>query len=323
MQNILRRTEKQHAAVHKAGRESWLTMVKKDFRLNRAIYLLLIPVVLYYILFHYVPMYGSIIAFQNFKPQRGIMGSEFVGFTHFINFFSSPFFGTILWNTFRISFCSIVFGFPAPIILALLLNELKHERFAKLVQNITYLPHFISLVVICGLIKDFTMDTGVVNYFLSLLGFEPKSLLNYPQYFTPVYVISGIWQEIGWGSIIYLAALSGLDPSLYEAATIDGASRFKQTLHVTLPGIMPTIIIMLILKVGSILSVGYEKIILLYNDSTMSSAEVISTYVYKKGLTELSWSFSAAVGLFNSVINFLFLTAANTISKKTTDYGLW
>ncbi len=304
-------------------KESWFTTVSKDFKRNRTIYLLLIPVLLYYIMFHYAPMYGSVIAFQNFKPQKGILGSDFVGLMHFKNFFNSPFFGRILFNTLRISFASIIFGFPAPIILALLLNELKFPRFAKVVQNITYMPHFISLVVICSLIREFTLDTGVINYILGFFGFTPTSLLNFPQYFTTVYVASGIWQEIGWGSIIYLAALSGLDPALYEAATIDGANRFDQMLHVTLPGILPTIIIMLILKLGQVLSVGYEKIILLYNDNTMSVADVISTYVYAKGLLDLDWSFSSAVGLFNSIINFLFLNAANFISKKTSEYSLW
>ncbi|MBQ6937931.1 MAG: sugar ABC transporter permease [Clostridia bacterium] len=304
-------------------KESWFTTVSKDFKRNRTIYLLLIPVLLYYIMFHYAPMYGSVIAFQNFKPQKGILGSDFVGLMHFKNFFNSPFFGRVLLNTLRISFSSIIFGFPAPILLALLLNELKFPRFAKVVQNITYMPHFISLVVICSLIREFTLDTGVINYILGFFGFEATSLLNFPQYFTTVYVASGIWQEIGWGSIIYLAALSGLDPALYEAATIDGANRFDQMLHVTLPGILPTIVIMLILKLGQVLSVGYEKIILLYNDNTMSVADVISTYVYAKGLLDLDWSFSSAVGLFNSIINFLFLNVANFISKKTSEYSLW
>ena len=304
-------------------KESWFTTVSKDFKRNRTIYLLLIPVLLYYIMFHYAPMYGSVIAFQNFKPQKGILGSDFVGLMHFKNFFNSPFFGRVLLNTLRISFSSIIFGFPAPILLALLLNELKFPRFAKVVQNITYMTHFISLVVICSLIREFTLDTGVINYILGFFGFEATSLLNFPQYFTTVYVASGIWQEIGWGSIIYLAALSGLDPALYEAATIDGANRFDQMLHVTLPGILPTIVIMLILKLGQVLSVGYEKIILLYNDNTMSVADVISTYVYAKGLLDLDWSFSSAVGLFNSIINFLFLNVANFISKKTSEYSLW
>lgn len=226
-------------------------------------------------------------------------------------------------NTLVISLATLVFGFPAPIILALLMNELKSARYAKVVQNITYMPHFVSLVVICGMIKTFTLDSGIINTILSVFGFEPKSLLNYPQYFVPIYVISGIWQEIGWGSIIYLAALTGIDEQLYEAAKIDGAGKWRQTLNITLPGIVPTIVTMLVLRVGGILNVGFEKIILLYNDSTASVAEVISSYVYKKGLLDQNWSFSAAVGLFNSVINFIFLIVTNYISKKTTEVGLW
>ena len=207
--------------------------------------------------------------------------------------------------------------------LALLLNELHNTRYAKVVQNVTYMPHFISLVVICGMIKTFTLDTGVVNTVLSIFGFERTSLLIHPEYFLPVYVISDVWQSVGWGSIVYLAALSGIDEGLYEAARIDGAGRWRQTIHITLPGILPTIVILLILRVGNILNVGFEKIILLYNDSTSSVAEVISTYVYKKGLIEQSWSFSTAVGLFNSVINFIFLIVTNYFSRRATDVGLW
>ena len=284
---------------------------------------MILPVIAYYILFCYLPMYGAIIAFKNYQPYLGFLKSPFVGFSNFTQFFSSPYFGTVLKNTLVISLATLVFGFPAPIILALLMNELKSARYAKVVQNITYMPHFVSLVVICGMIKTFTLDSGIINTILSVFGFEPKSLLNYPQYFVPIYVISGIWQEIGWGSIIYLAALTGIDEQLYEAAKIDGAGKWRQTLNITLPGIVPTIVTMLVLRVGGILNVGFEKIILLYNDSTASVAEVISSYVYKKGLLDQNWSFSAAVGLFNSVINFIFLIVTNYISKKTTEVGLW
>ena len=216
-----------------------------------------------------------------------------------------------------------LFGFPAPIVLALLMNELTALRYKKLVQNITYLPHFISLVVICGLIKDFTMSDGVIGTITAFFGGTPTTLLNYPQYFVPVYVVSGIWQEIGWGTIIYLSALSAVDNELYEAAKIDGAGRLQQTLHVTLPGIMPTIAVMLVLRLGGILNVGFEKIILLYNDSTMSVADVISSYVYRRGLINLDWSFSSAVGLFNSLINLVFLVGSNFINKKMNESSLW
>ncbi len=295
----------------------------QDFRKNRALYLMVIPVIAYYILFHYVPMYGTIIAFKNYMPVKGIVGSEWVGFRHFMDFFNSPYFATLLKNTLSISLSTLAVTFPAPIIFALLLNELKSVKFGKIVQNITYMPHFISIVVICGMVKTFTLDTGIVNTVLGFFGFEKTSLLMHKEYFVPVYVLSGLWQQLGWSSIVYLAALSGVDQALYEAAKIDGAGKWKQTLHVTIPGIVPTIVTMLILRVGHVLSVGFEKILLLYNDATSPVAEVISTYVYKKGLIDQSWSFSAAVGLFNSVINLTLILITNRISKKTTEVGLW
>ncbi len=304
-------------------RVSFGKLVKNDFKLNKSLYLLLLPVLAYYILFHYAPMYGAIIAFKEFTPKLGSWGSPWVGFKHFIDFFTSYSFKEVLFNTLRISISMLIFSFPMPIILALLLNELKNQRFSKIVQNATYLPHFISLVVICGMVKDFTRDGGVVSYLMTLFGGESVTMLIHPQYFVPIYVISGIWQSIGWDSIIFLAALTGIDGSLYEAAKIDGAGRWKQTWHITLPGIVPTIVTVLILSLGGILTVGYEKIILLYNDATLEVADVISTYVYRKGLIDRSWSFSTAVNLFNSVINLIFLCGANYISRKLNDTSLW
>ena len=302
---------------------SRMQIIKNDLKRNKSIYIMAIPVLLFYLVFCYMPMYGAIIAFKDFKPSLGIMGSEFVGFKHFINLFTSPSFFQVFKNTLRISLSLLIFGFPAPIILALLLNELRSSKFAKVVQNFTYMPHFISLVVICGLIRTFTLDTGIIPYIMSWFGLERVSLLNYPQYFTTVFVASDIWQTIGWNSIIYLAALTGVDSQLYEAAMIDGANRWKQTIHVTIPSIMPTIIIMLILKIGQVLNVGFEKIILLYSDTTMSVADVLSSYTYRKGLIDLSWSFSSAVGLFNSVINFIFLLITNYISRRVGEVSLW
>lgn len=302
---------------------SYRTIIQKDFKLNKSLYLLLIPGLLYYIIFHYVPMYGALIAFKDFSPRLGVMESPWVGFKHFKYFFASPSFLEILINTLRISFSNIIFGFPMPIILALLLNELRNAKFAKAIQNASYLPHFISVVVVCGMVKDFTRDTGIVTYILSLFGMEPVNMMNYPEYFVPIYVISAIWQEVGWESIIFLAALTGVDGTLYEAASIDGAGKMRQMWHVTLPGIIPTIITMLILRIGGILNVGYEKIILLYNDATLEVADVISTYVYRKGLLEQDWSFSTAVNMFNSVINLIFLCGANYISRKVNDTALW
>ena len=286
-------------------------------------YLMFLPVLVYFVIFAYGPMYGALMAFQDYTPSLGFLGSPWVGLKHFQRFFQDYYFKRILWNTFYISITSLIFTFPAPIVLALLLNELRNKRFKSVMQTASYLPHFISLVVVCGMIKKFTLDTGVINDIVAFLGGTRKSFLNDPNCFVPVYVISDIWQEVGWNSIIYMAALAGIDQELYEAAMIDGAGRWKQTVHVTLPCIMPTIIILLILRMGMLLSVGYEKIILLYNPVTRKTADVISTYVYRVGLEDKSWSFSAAVGLFNSAINLVFLLVTNSLSKKFSDTALW
>lgn len=295
----------------------------KDLHRNKYLYMMAIPVIAYYIIFHYKPMYGALIAFKDFSPIKGIMGSPWVGFKHFFDFFNDYYFVRIVRNTIVISFSSLIFGFPAPIILALLMNELKNRTFTRAVQTITYMPHFISLVVICGLIRSFTADDGVVTYIFSILGAEKVSMLNKSELFVPIYVISGIWQGVGWGSIIYLSALQSIDVQLYEAATIDGAGYLRQAWHITLPGIMPTIVIMLILRMGHLMSVGYEKVILLYNPAIYETSDVISSYVYRKGLLEFNWSYSSAVGLFNSVINFMMLIIANKISRKVNETSLW
>lgn len=294
-----------------------------DLKRNNELYLLLIPVVAFYIIFHYGPIYGAVIAFKQFAPAKGILGSPWVGFSHFQDFFNSYYFWRLLRNTLNISITSLAFGFPAPIILALLINELKSKMFSRTVQTITYMPHFISMVVICGMIAQFTKNTGVITSFLAMFGVPKETMLNDPHLFVPIYVISGIWQEIGWGSIIYLAALAGIDQEFYEAAKIDGAGRWKQTLYITFPCLVPTIIILLILRLGNILNVGFEKIILLYNPATYETADVISSFVYRKGIQEFSWSFSAAVGLFNSVISFFMVICANWISRKANETSLW
>ncbi len=297
--------------------------VARDFQINKELYLMVLPVIVYYVLFHYMPMYGAIIAFKEFNPLIGIMKSPWVGFQHFIDFFHGFYFWRTLRNTFVISFNTLIFGFPAPIVLALLLNEIRSQFFKRSIQTITYMPHFVSLVVICGIIKEFTMDSGIVTQFLGLFGFEKVTLLNKPELFVPIYVISDIWQQVGWGSIIFLAALSGIDQELYEAASIDGAGRWKQAWHVTLPGILPTIVILFILRMGRMLSVGYEKIILLYNPGIYDTSDVISTFVYRKGLQEWAYSYSAAVGIFNSVVNLAFLVATNWFSRRVSEHSLW
>lgn len=287
-------------------------------------YVMIIPVLLYYLIFCYVPMYGVTIAFKDYTPSLGVIGSPWVGLEHFKDFFTDVYFGRILKNTLTISITTIIFGFPAPILLALLLNEIGKKRvFVKTVQTITYMPHFISLVVICGMIKVFVSEDGFVTQIAQIFGYDGKAMLTRPNLFLPIYVISGIWQEIGWGAIIYLAALSAVDASLYEAATIDGAGRWKQTLHVTLPSILPTIVILFILRMGTVLSVGYEKIILLYNPGIYTTSDVISSYIYRKGLLEFGWSYSTAVGLFNSAVNIVLIVLANQISKKVTSTSLW
>jgi putative aldouronate transport system permease protein len=308
------------AQAHKKLR--FKNKIVKDFKINKSLYLLVLPVILFYIIFHYGPMYGTVIAFKNFSPAKGIWASEWVGIKHFVDFVNSYYFWRILRNTLVISFSTLIFGFPAPIILALLINELRNKLFKRSVQTISYLPHFISIVVICGMIKDFTMDTGLINHIMSSFGWEPVTMLTKPKMFVPIFVISQIWQEIGWGSIIYLAALTAINPELYEASRIDGAGKIRQTWHITLPGILPTITILFILRIGHIMDVSYEKIILLYNPTIYETADVISTYIYRKGLQDFSFSYSAAVGLFNAVINFALIMVTNKICRR---YGtsLW
>lgn len=298
-------------------------IIKKDFKTNKLLYLMALPMVVYFILFHYMPMYGIIIAFKDFSPRIGIWDSPWVGLKHFKNFFDSIYLARTVKNTALLSVYSLLWGYPAAIILALLLNEIRREKFKRCVQTITYLPHFISLVVICGLIVDFTATDGLINSILSGFGIEATNWLTKPEWFRTIYISSGIWQSIGWDSIIFLAALSGIDPSLYEAARIDGAGRWKQMLHVTLPGLAPTAVIMLILNIGGLMSVGSEKIILLYNSLTYETSDVISSYVYRKGLQGAQYDFSTAVGLFESLIGFTLLVVANKLSKKITEQSLW
>lgn len=310
-------------------RKSLGARIARDFRQNWTLYLLVLPVLAYYIIFYYWPMYGTLIAFKEYRPKLGVLGSEWADpwFKHFQNFISMPYFWRLLRNTLTISVSSLVFGFPAPILLALLINELKSKMFTKITQTITYLPHFISMVVICGMIKTFTARDGFINDIIAMFGGERVTMLGNKDYFVPVYIISDIWQGVGWGSIIYLSALASIDQELYEAARIDGAGRLKQTWHITIPGILPTIVIMFILRIGGLLNVGYEKIILLYNPATYETADVISSFVYRRGLGGEGganpWSFSTAVGLFNSVINFILVIAANKISRAVTETSLW
>lgn len=305
------------------NKKSFIQRAKDDFKRNRALYLLVLPVLIFYIIFHYKPMYGAIIAFKDYSPGLGVAKSPWVGFANFARFFNGPYFWRLIRNTLLLSLYNLIFGFPAPIILALLLNEVRNKKFKSITQTVTYLPHFISMIVVTGMITNFCMSNGLFNDIIVLFGGERSPLLQNPNLYRTIYVVSGIWQEVGWGSIIYLSALSGVDAQLYEAASIDGAGKWKQLLHVTLPGISPTIITMLILKMGSLMSLGYEKTILLYNASTYETADIISSYIYRVGLLEQDWSYSTAIGLFNSVINCILLILTNRLSKKLSDTSLW
>lgn len=305
------------------NKSSLMKTILKDIKVNKYVYLMAIPMVIYFTLFSYIPMYGVIIAFKDFSPRLGILGSRWVGLKHFKNFFQSIYFIRTFKNTALLSLYSLLWGFPIPIILALLINEVRIKWFKKTVQTFTYLPHFISLVVICGLVIDFTSTEGLINYILSRFGVTPTNWLAKPEWFRTIYIASGIWQSMGWDSIIYLAALTNIDPGLYEAATIDGAGRWKQLIHITLPSIAPTIVIMLILNIGGLMSVGYEKIILLYSPLTWETSDVISSYVYRKGLLGADYSFSTAVGLLESIIGFTLLVIANKLSKKISEISLW
>ncbi len=288
------------------------------------LYVMTLPAVVYIFLFAYKPMYGVIIAFKDYSLRKGILGSEWVGFDNFERFFNSYWFPIILKNTITISVLSLILSFPIPIILALMVNEIKKERVKRLFQTVSYAPYFISTVVICGMITMFlNPSTGIINTFIQALGFEPVYFMQDSGMFKWVYVISGIWQGSGWGAIIYFAALSGVDQSLLEAAEIDGAGRFQRIIYINFPVLVPTIIILFILNCGSLLNVGYEKVYLLQNTTNLTGSEVISTYVYKMGLENQDFSFSTAAGLFNSVINSIILIVANMISRRFSEVSLW
>ena len=304
-------------------KNKWGQLLKADFRKNWLIYLMLVPVIVYLLIFCYAPMYGIVIAFKDFKPRLGIMGSDWVGLKYFKEFVGSVFFGRTFKNTLMLSGLNLLFGFCAPIVFAILLNEVRNLRFKKVVQTVTYLPHFITTVIIASLILIFTDSDGFITQIVnSIIGHE-GSLIGDKHMFRPIYVISDIWQSFGWGSIVYLAAIMGINPELYEAARIDGANKFKQIIHVTLPGMLPIIVIMFIMAVGGLMNVGWEKAFLLQSPVTYDTSDIISTFVYRKGFEDMSYSYSAAVGLFNSVINLILLAGANFMSRKVNGNSLW
>lgn len=314
-----------HVQAAPAVKPSKLKFFKKQWIKNKYLYIMLLPVLAFYLIFAYGPMYGLLMAFQdNYVPSKGIFSGQWVGFENFRMFFDSYYFARLIRNTIILSLYSIVLGFPAPIILALLLNEVRSKRFKQTVQTISYLPHFISIVVVVGMIKSFSaLDGGLFNIVRQMFGYQPIMLLAEQDLFRPLYILSNIWQGAGWSSIIFLAALAGIDSQLYEAAKIDGAGRWKQLLHVTLPSIVPTIVILLIIRLGGVMNSDVQKILLMQTSATYEVSDVLSTFVYRSGVLEGNYTYSTAIGLFNGVINFMLLIITNAISRKTSSTSLW
>ena len=304
-------------------KRSWGSIVARDFRANRAVYLMALPVIAYFIIFNYIPMTGIIMAFQKFQIKKGILGSQFVGLDNFARFYNSPYAWRLIRNTLLISFLGLLFSFPLPIVFALCLNEVRNAKFKKLTQTISYLPYFISIVVVVSILFDFCKSGGVLTRLAEVFGWKGGALISSPEWFRTLYIGSNLWQHLGYNSIIFISALAAIDPQLYEAATIDGANRWQQTLHVTLPGIVSTIVVLLILRLGSIMSVGYEKTILMYSPATYETADIIGSYVYRVGLLDADYSYSTAINLFNSLINLLVLYVANRFSRHISSTSLW
>ena len=297
-----------------------LQYVKKNWQLY---VFFLLPALLLTIIFKYVPMGGVLIAFEDYNVIDGVFGSKWVGLEYFRRFLASPDFMDYLVNTLKLSIYGLLWGFPVPILLALMLNEVTNAKFKRAIQTVSYLPHFISTVVVCGMVMNFLSLDGIINQIIAAFGFDKIQFMVLPEWFRTIFTASGIWQTCGWTSIIYLSALTSVDQEILEAAMIDGANRFQRIKSVTLPSIAPTISIMLIMQIGRLMSLGYEKIILLYNGSTYETADVISTYVYRRGILSADFSYSTAVGLFQSVIGVILLVASNQISKKLSDSSLW
>lgn len=290
----------------------------------RYLVLMFIPAIVYYIMFQYMPIYGILIAFKNYKFSLGIWGSEWVGLAHFRDLVALESFWQVFRNTIMISFYKLIFGFPAPIILAILLNEVRLVMFKRVFQTVTYLPHFLSWIVVSGMfIQFFSPSSGPINVLLQTMGIKPIYFLADVSWFRTILVVTDIWKGVGWGSIIYLAALTGINPELYEAATVDGAGRFARIRYITLPSMVPVVTIMLIFAAGSIINDDFDQVFNLYNTAVYSVGDVISTYTYRKGLVGMEYSFATSVGLFKNVLAFLVLLTANTIAKKVNDYGLW
>ena len=304
----------------KTRKQRFLKALKRD----KNLYLMFLPIFVWYIIFCYVPLYGIVLAFREFVPGAGVFGGKWVGFQYFNQFFTTPYFWRVIRNTVLINVYSLFWGFPVPIIFALCITEVRNRAVKRAVQTVSYLPYFISTVVVCGMIKQFLSPTnGIINEIIVMLGGNAIDFLNEPEWFRTIYIASDIWQNFGFSSIIYIATIGGIDPQLYEAAQVDGITKFKEIWYITLPGLLPLIMMQLLLSLGSILGVGFQKIYLLYNNLTKEVADVISTYVYERGIVSNQYSYSTAVGLFQSLIGFVLTFIANRASKKVTNYGLW
>lgn len=305
-------------------KESLGKRFQKDLNKNWILYVMILPVILYFILFHYWPMYGIVLAFKDYKVKAGILGSPWVGMEHFQRFVRGYNFKTLLMNTLGISLYSLVVGFPIPIVFALFLNYLKNDKLRKAVQMVSYAPHFISTVVICSMITIFMApETGIFNIVRELIGMESVDFLGKPEWFKSIYVWSGVWQGMGWNAIIYISALAGVDYQMHEAAIVDGATKVQRMIHIDIPSIVPTIVMLLILRLGSMMSVGFEKVYLLQNSLNRPTSSIIATYVYEVGLVDSDYGYSTAVGLFNTIINVILLVSSNMFSKKVLNESLF
>ena len=298
--------------------------IRQAFRKDWQLFLMCLLPVIYFIVFHYLPMYGVQIAFKDFQASTGFWGREWAGFKYFERFFESYQFWPLIKNTLALSFLQILIGFPIPILLAILLNQMKNRRFRQFVQTVTYCPHFISIVVLTGMLYIFLSPrTGLINNLIQFLGGEPQFFLGQPEWFRPIFVLSGVWQNAGWSAIIYIAALAGISPDLYEAAKMDGANKWQIIRHIDLPGIMPTVTMMLIMEMGKVMNIGFQKAYLMQNGLNIAASEIIPTYIYKIGLIDAQYSYSAAISLFNNIINIILLVTVNKIAQKTSENSLW
>lgn len=318
MSHIIRSKGEKGRGVHSGRKDIWRRMKK-----NYVLYLLLLPAVIYIILFHYAPMYGIQMAFRDYIPAKGMWGSNWVGLKHFFNFFHSYYFGRLMKNTLLLSFYQLLAGFPVPILLALVFNYTTLKKLGKFGQTITFMPHFISTVVLVGMLYVFLGTSGIVNQIIKLLGGLEVAFWGEADFFRHIYVWSDVWQNMGWNAVIYITALAGVSPELHEAAIMDGATKMQRIIHVDFPALLPTMVTLLILNTGSVLNVGFEKAYLMQNDINVTVSEIISTYVYKTGLIGAQFSYSTAIGLFNNVINFILLLIVNKASKNVSGTGLW